>query len=139
MRIQMAMVSIMRKLLKGKDDDDYDNDVNIDRQPTQQAYGLQSSNYNNYNYNIINNYNNYIIMKLILTGHQPSKHMVCRAPGRFVYPSSHSPYFLWNWKIYPASKYHPHQHHHHHIFFGFGKYIELRDIIINCIDKMRGV
>ena len=69
-------------------------------------------------------------MKSILTGHQPSKHMVCRAPGQFVYPSSHPPYFLRNWKIYPASKYHPHQHHHHHIF-GFGKYIE--DIIINCI------
>ena len=29
MRIQMAMVSIMRKMFKGKDDDDYDNDVNI--------------------------------------------------------------------------------------------------------------
>ena len=92
-------------------------------QPTKQAYGMQSSNYNNQNYIIINNYNNYTIMKSILTGHQPSKHMVCRAPGQFVYPSSHPPYFLRNWKIYPTSKYHPHQHHHQNVFFGIEKYI----------------
>ena len=69
-------------------------------------------------------------MKSILTGHQPSKHMVCRAPGQFVYSSSHPPYFLRNWKIYPTSKYHPHQHHHHHVFFGIGKYIQLLNIIL---------
>ena len=68
-------------------------------------------------------------MKSILTGHPPSKHMVCRVPGRFVYPSSHPPYFLRDWKIYPTSKYY-HHHHHHHIFFVFGKYIQLLNIII---------
>ena len=81
MMIQIATVSIMRKMLKGKDDDDCDNDVNIYNPP------------NN------NNYNNYTIMKSILTGHQPSKHMVCRAPGPFVYPSFHPPYFLWYWNL----------------------------------------
>ena len=69
-------------------------------------------------------------MKSILTGHQPSKHMVCRAPGRFVYPSSHSPYFLRNWKIYPTSKYRHHQHHHHHVFLRIGKSIQLLNIIL---------
>ena len=33
MMIQIATVSIMRKMLKGKDDDDCDNDVNIYNPP----------------------------------------------------------------------------------------------------------
>ena len=44
LRMPIAMVTIMGMMVKGKkDDDDYDNDVSIDRPPTQQAYGMQSS------------------------------------------------------------------------------------------------
>ena len=38
----MAMTMVGMKV-KWKDGDDYDNDFNIDRPPTQQAYGMQSS------------------------------------------------------------------------------------------------
>ena len=106
----MAMVSIMRKMLKGKDDDDYDNDVNIYNPPNKHMVCRAPI----------------IIIKIILL-----LIIIIIIQLWSQYWPATNPASIWYAELQAGSSI---RLLTLHIFFGIGKYIQLLNIIsINII------